>query len=317
MRPAPRTPTPAPAAAPPAPSHWRRGAIPLALALALGAAPLRAEPTPPAAWGPLTLLGRHISPGEREKLTFDLLPSFAASFLDTVVVVLRGRTAGPMLCVTAGVHGDELNGVEIARRVVAETDPQQLAGTLIVVPVVNAAGFRAGRRDLPDGRDLNRAFPGSASGGSAARMAHALFAPVIRPCDALVDLHAGSPARLALPQIRTDLSNPEALALARAFGAAVVLDGAGPPGSLRRAALDTGVPAVVYVAGAPRRFEADEITLGTQGIRRVMAHLGMLAREPAPPAATVYRHARWVRVPSPAGALPSSPPPLEIGRAHV
>ena len=274
----------------------------LALLILFAASPLRADPTPPG-WGPLTLLGREVPPGQREKLSFALLTSFADGFLDTQIVVLRGRNAGPTLCVVAGLRGDALNGVGIARRVAAETDAQQLAGTLIVVPAANAAGFRSGVRALPDGSDLNRAFPGSTTGSTAARIAQALFTPVIRPCSALVDLDA-SPARQAtLPEVRTDLSDPNARILARAFSATVVLDRRGPVGSLRRAALDAGIAAVSYRAGAPLRFDADEITRGAAGVRQVMAHLGMLAPQPAAPAAIVYRRTRWVRVPEGLGGI--------------
>jgi predicted deacylase len=262
-----------------------------------------ASATPsPGGWGPLSILGRSVQPGERQKLTFMPMPSFAKSFVDTLVVVVRGSKPGPTLCVTAGIHGDELNGVEIARRVFTDTDPQELAGTLILLPIVNAAGFRSGSRYLPDRRDLNRFFPGSAQGSTAARIAHGVFERVIRRCDALVDLHTGSFYRTNLPQIRTDLEDPRAFALARSFGIGVVLHGRGPKGSLRRAALDAGVPAIIYEAGEPSRFQEMEIARGVEGVGNVMSHLGMRDREPSAES-RVYRRTRWVRVPAGGGGI--------------
>jgi hypothetical protein len=185
--------------------------------------------------------------------------------------------------------------VEIAHRIYAGTPGSELAGTLIAVPVVNIQGFRSGMRYLPDRRDLNRAFPGSSNGSLASRIAHALYQGVIRRCDALIDLHTGSSSRTNLPQIRTDLGAPKALAMARSFGVGVVLHGRGPRGSLRRAVLDAGLPAVIYEAGEPLRFEEDEIAQGVEGVQNVMADLGMITRTAKRRPAEVYRKTSWVR----------------------
>ncbi|MDX2169229.1 MAG: succinylglutamate desuccinylase/aspartoacylase family protein [Deltaproteobacteria bacterium] len=279
----------------------RRSGLLAALLLVLAAAPPRAAATP-VPWGPLTMLSREVAPGQREKLTYGLLTSFVENEFDTTVVALRGRNAGPTLCVVAGVRGDELNGVEIARRLTIEVDPQQLAGTLLVVPIANLAAFRNGARQLPDGSDLDRAFPGSPTGGTAARIAQALFDPVIRQCQAVIDLHSAAPGRRVPPQLRTDLANPDAVGLARVFGG-VVLGGRGAAGSLRRAALDAGIPALSYVAGAPGRFDAAEIAQGVDGLRRALADLGMIAPQPAVAAATVFHATQWVRVPEGSGGI--------------
>jgi predicted deacylase len=273
-----------------------------ALTLTVHAAAVPATTTP-APWGPLMLLSREIPPGERERLTYDLLTSFAESQFETSVVALRGRTPGPTLCIVAGLHGNALNGVEIARRVAAETDPQLLAGTLLVVPVTNVSGFRTGTRDLPDHSNLDRAFPGSTTGSSAARIAQALFDPLIRQCQAVIDLHSAASNRRVQPQLRTDLANPDAVGLARAFGGGVVLGGRGAPGSLRRAAFDAGIPAISYVAGAPDRFDATEITRGVDGLRRAMADLGMISPPPSAPLAPVFHQTQWVRVPEGSGGI--------------
>jgi predicted deacylase len=160
---------------------------------------------------------------------------------------------------------------------------------------VNTQGFRSGTRYLPDRRDLNRAFPGSANGSLASRIAHALYQGVIRHCDALIDLHTGSASRTNLPQIRTDLGAPRALAMARSFGVGVVLHGRGPRGSLRRAVLDAGLPAVIYEAGEPLRFEEKEIARGVEGVQNVMADLGMVKRTAKRRPSEVYRKTAWVR----------------------
>ena len=212
-------------------------------------------------------------------------------------VTLQGFTRSDHHANLAGglVPGDELNGIEIAHRVYAGTPGSTLAGTLIALPAVNMQGIRAGTRYLPDRRDLNRAFPGNPEGSLASRIAHSLYEGVVRRCDVLVDLHTAASSRTNLPQIRTDLDSPAALALARSFGVGVVLHGRGPVGSLRRAVLDAGLPAVIYEAGEPLRFQEREIAEGVEGVKNLMAHLGMIARESEPQASQVYRKTSWVR----------------------
>jgi predicted deacylase len=260
-------------------------------------APLAASAETAAAWPPIEVAGSSVAPGETERIFVDIAQTFAgrSRMLDAFVVVTRGVQPGPTLCLTAGIHGDEFNGVEIAHRIYAGTPGSALAGTLVAVPVVNVQGFRSGTRYLPDRRDLNRAFPGSPNGSLASRIAHSLYQGVIRHCDALIDLHTGSSSRTNLPQIRTDLGAPRALALARRFGVGVVLHGRGPRGSLRRAVLDAGLPAVIYEAGEPLRFEEREIARGVEGVKNVMADLGMIERKTRRRPSEVYRKTSWVR----------------------
>jgi hypothetical protein len=244
----------------------------------------------------MQLLGREIAAGTRSKFPFIPDRSFEASYLNMPVFVARGLTTGPTLCLTAGVHGDELNGVEVARRLFAEIDPQELRGTLIALPAINADGVRAGRRYLPDGRDLNRAFPGRAGGSVAALIAHAIFTRVLNHCDALVDLHTASNQRANLPQIRADLSDPAIRELAIHFGVGIVVTGAGPDGSLRREASKAGIPAIIYEAGEPLRFQEAEIERGVQGVENVMAYLDMTDQaDQKIPAALIYQRSKWVR----------------------
>jgi predicted deacylase len=248
-------------------------------------------------WGSMQLLGREIPAGTSQR--FPAVPdrTFEASYLNMPVFVARGAAPGPTLCITAGVHGDELNGVEIARRAFSGVDVKSLRGTVIALPAINAEGVRAGNRYLSDRRDLNRAFPGGAGGSVARLIAHRVFSEVLVYCDALVDLHTASNERSNLPQIRADISDPEIRALAVHFGAGIVIAGQGPDGSLRREAVKAGIPSIIYEAGAPHRFEQDEIMRGVRGIDSVMAYLDMnQSKEREIPESRVYERSRWIRV---------------------
>ena len=245
---------------------------------------------------PLQLLGREIAPGTRSKFPFVPDSSFEASYLNTPVFVARGLTKGPTLCLAAGIHGDELNGVEVARRAFAQIDPQKLRGTVIALPIINAEGFRAGNRYLTDRRDLNREFPGSSGGSVAGLIAHAIFTNVLSHCDALVDLHTASNQRANVPQIRADLSDAAVRELAVHFGLGIVVGGSGPEGSLRGEAVKAGIPAIIYEAGQPLRFEEDEIDRGVYGVENVMAYLDMTEQADSKiPDARIYERSKWVR----------------------
>jgi predicted deacylase len=245
----------------------------------------------------LVLLGEEVAPGERRHLTWKISESFAGDALSTPVIVVRGASPGPRLCMTAAVHGDELNGVEIVRRVMNGVDESRLAGAVIGVPIVNLFGFSRGSRYLPDRRDLNRFFPGSPTGSVASRIAHSLFHEVVAHCDALVDIHTGSFDRSNLPQIRGDLTIPSVLDLTRSFGDTAVLHTPGDRGMLRRAATDRGIPAVTFEVGSPLRLEPEEIAQGVAAIQTLMQRMGMTPRrrgvrnEPQP----IYYESRWIR----------------------
>jgi len=244
----------------------------------------------------LRLLGREIDPGTGSKFSFISERSFEASYLNMPVFVARGLRQGPTLCLTAGIHGDELNGVEIARRAFAKIDPLTLRGTLIALPAINAEGVRTGNRYLSDRRDLNREFPGSTGGSVARLIAHAIFTNVLHHCDALVDFHTASNQRANLPQIRADLSDPAIRDLAIHFGLGIVVGGSGPDGSLRRESAKAGIPAIIYEAGEPFRFQNAEIERGVQGVENVMAYLDMTELDDQEiPDARIYERSRWIR----------------------
>lgn len=243
---------------------------------------------------PLELLGQAIAPGQAYRLALPVGDSVGGES-STPLLVVAGAQDGAIVCLTGGIHGDELNGVEVVRRSLAKAKPAALRGTLIGVPIVNLAAFRRGSRYLPDRRDLNRFFPGNARGSSAARLARTLF-DVIRHCDALVDVHSGSFHRTNLPQVRGDLRKPEVLKLAKAFGSEIAVQNEGRPGTLRRAATDAGIPAIAYEAGEPMRFQADAIDRGVAGVQLLLASLALLP-EPAADrtAPAIYFRSRWVR----------------------
>ena len=254
-------------------------------------------PAPPAGPQPLALLGGEVAVGTRGELRWRVSESFDGTAVSTPVIVVNGAKPGPRLCLTAAVHGDELNGVEVVRRVLNDTDPQQLAGALIAVPVVNLLGFSRGSRYLPDRRDLNRFFPGSDVGSAASRIAASLFREIIVHCTALVDFHTGSFDRSNLPQVRGDLRNPLVLEFTRGFGATPVLHSPGSRGMLRLAASFRGIPAVTFEVGAPLRLEPEKIDFAVQAIKALMHHLQMTRsfRMFAEPQATFYE-SKWVRV---------------------
>ena len=244
----------------------------------------------------LQILGTEIAPGTSQRLSWSATELFEGVPVSTPVLVLNGIAPGPTVCLTAAVHGDELNGIEMVRRVFHDIEPTKLAGALIGVPIVNVQGFRRGSRYLPDRRDLNRYFPGNPDGSAAARIAHSLFNDVIANCDALVDLHTGSFERANLPQLRADLRNPDVVTLTHGFGAMVVLHSKPTVGTLRYAATLAGIPAVVVEAGGPSQLELAEVKHGVKGIETLLTTLGMTRRmrlwgDPEP----VYYRSSWVR----------------------
>ena len=245
---------------------------------------------------PLQLLGKEIMPSSTRRLAWSATELFEGVPVSTPVLVVNGAEPGPTMCLTAAVHGDELNGIEMVRRVLHDIDPENLSGAVIGVPIVNVQGFRRGSRYLPDRRDLNRYFPGNPNGSAAARIAHSLFTDVVAHCDALVDLHTGSFERANLPQIRADLRNPDVVTLTLGFGSMVVLHSEPTVGTLRHAATMAGIPAVTLEAGGPSQLELAEVKHGVKGIETLLTTLGMVKKvrlwgDPEP----VYYRSSWVR----------------------
>lgn len=217
-----------------------------------------------------------VKPGERKtiELPLSLLSDHTPVTLTSHVI--HGRFRGPCLLICAALHGDEVNGVEIIRRLLRLNSINRLRGTLIAVPVVNVYGFVAHSRYLPDRRDLNRSFPGSTSGSLASQLAKIFLSELVVKCSHLIDLHTGAIHRSNLPQIRGDLSDSVVRNLAKAFGMPVTLNASLRPGSLREAAKNHGVATIVFEGGEALRFDSVAIRSGLAGIVRVMSSLEMI-----------------------------------------
>lgn len=224
----------------------------------------------------LNLLGKTVLPGSFRTLSWSSEQSFTGIDLGTPVLVANGQHSGPTLCLTAAVHGDELNGIEITRQVLHTLDTKKLKGAVIGVPIVNLDGFHNASRYLKDRRDLNRYFPGSTEGAAASRIAHSFFSQIVSHCDALVDLHTGSFYRTNLPQIRADLRHPTLAEFSRGFGNITIVQSQASKGTLRGAAVAAGIPAVTMELGAPMSLDLESVAVGVAAIKRLMRSMEMV-----------------------------------------
>lgn len=240
--------------------------------------------------------GLEVAPCHRQRLRIRVARLPAGGRLALPVDVIHGSKPGPVVFLSGAIHGDELDGVEITRQVLATLAPDRLEGTVVGVPIVNLPGLLAESRYLPDRRDLNRSFPGSPKGSLAARLAHLFMREVVERCSHGIDFHCGSDDRENFPQVRADLDDEETRRMARAFGAPVTIHGAAPAGSLRWAAVKQGIKVLLFEAGEARRFTGSAIRSGVEGTLRVLAELGMTPDgDPAPPPTIECRRRRWIR----------------------
>lgn len=215
------------------------------------------------------------------------------------VHVFHGRKAGPVMFVSAAIHGDEINGVEVIRRIVSLRAIKRLRGTLLLIPTVNVLGFDTHSRYLPDRRDLNRSFPGREQGSLAGRLANTFMSEIVERSDLGIDLHTAAIHRDNFPQIRADLNDQQMNNLARIFSAPVLLHSAPPEGSLRHAAAAESVPVMVFEAGEALRFDEVAIRVAVRGILSVMREIDMLSRSKAkkPRPSVLLRSSTWCRAP--------------------
>lgn len=250
---------------------------------------------------PLIIARQSVEPGTRKELELRPARLPSGGWMAIPVVAIHGASPGPTMWLSAAVHGDEVCGVEIIRQVLNRLRPLKVGGTLLAVPVVNIPGFASGNRYLPDRRDLNRSFPGSARGSLASRFANSLMTEIVSRCDLGIDLHTGSDHRSNLPQIRADLADAETRELVRAFAPPVALHAGARDGSLREAAARQGATTLLYEAGEAWRFSQTAIDNGVAGVVRIMHHAGMLAEVPddiLPAHQTLYLHrSNWSRSP--------------------
>lgn len=253
---------------------------------------------------PFEIGGQTIAPGSRETIRFPVSVLSDHTPVAMPVHVVHGRRPGPTLFVSAAVHGDEIIGVEIVRRLLKRASLGGLRGTLLAVPIVNSFGFVNHSRYLPDRRDLNRSFPGSPEGSLASRLADLFLQEVVLRSDFGIDLHSAAVHRTNLPQIRVSPSRADTMELAEAFGAPLILTSKIRPGSLREAAQESGIDVLIFEGGESLRFDEFAARVGVSGILRVMHKLEMItgrgvgrARVPSIKSTT----SAWLR--APAGGL--------------
>jgi predicted deacylase len=249
---------------------------------------------------PITIGDESVAPGERTTVRLPLADLYTGESIYMSVHVVCGRRPGPVLFISAAIHGDELNGVEVIRRLLDRKALNSIRGTLLAVPIVNVHGFLDQSRYLPDRRDLNRSFPGSRKGSIASRMAYTFVHEIVARSDYGIDLHTGAINRSNLPQIRANLDDEPTRAFAQAFGVPVIINANMRDGSLRQCAADRGTPVLIYEAGEALRFDEVSIRAGLRGTINAMRHIGMLPqRKNAKPASPVIASSTsWVRAPA-------------------
>ncbi|MBN8542939.1 MAG: succinylglutamate desuccinylase/aspartoacylase family protein [Alphaproteobacteria bacterium] len=238
-------------------------------------------------------------PGERKQILLTAAKLYDFTDMKIPVAVVRGNEDGPTLFISAAIHGDEINGVDIVRRLLRHKALKQLRGTLITIPIVNVFGFNDKSRYLPDRRDLNRSFPGEEHGSLASQIAYIFRTEIVEKCTHGIDLHTGAIHRRNLPQIRADLTNPQNLILAKAFGTPVMLNASPRDGSLREMVREKQIPMLLYEAGTALRFDAKAAKTGVEGILNVMRTIGMLPEAPLsqPQEVFIAKSSHWVRAP--------------------
>lgn len=237
-----------------------------------------------------------IQPGQTKSLLLSISKSYSGSDVRIPAIVSRGLKDGPTLVVTAALHGDEINGTGVVRQLIIDRSFKLIAGTLILVPVVNILGFERHSRYMPDRRDLNRCFPGSRTGSLASRMAYEFFSQVMRNSDYAIDLHTAALRRTNFPNIRADISDPRLASFAKAFGAELIVNGRGPTGSLRNAACKAGCSTIILEAGEVWKVEPNVVEYALRGITNCLSFLQMIDAKPvAPKYRIVTDSTRWIR----------------------
>ena len=259
------------------------------------------EPRPPAdRAAAFNFAGGSVAPGSRAAFDLPISKVSSGNEVRLPVRIVHGAKPGPVLFVSAAIHGNEITGVEVVRRLLKKISPKRLSGTLVCVPIVNVYGFVGNSRYLPDRRDLNRSFPGSQSGSLASQLAYLFRTEIIERADFGIDLHSAAVHRTNLPQIRISPDCAKAEKLAFAFGAPAVITSPLREKSLRKVALDAGVEMLLYEAGEGLRFDDFSIRTGVNGIMRVMCAMDMLrSKRLEKPMPTPARSSRstWLRAP--------------------
>ena len=249
---------------------------------------------------PFVIAGEVIAPGTARDVAFTITTMATGTASSLAVRVLHGARPGPAVFVSAAIHGDEIIGTAVIQRLAQMLDPADMAGTVLLVPVANIFGFITHSRYLPDRRDLNRSFPGSAGGSLAGQLAHVFYREVVGRCSLGIDIHSAAIHRYNLPQIRIAAGNRKLVELAMAFGAPVIIESPLRDGSLRDLAAKKGVDMLLMEAGEALRFDRLSIETGVEGVTRVLAHMGMIEADDGLSAVGIPARANksvWVRAP--------------------
>jgi len=247
----------------------------------------------------LNILGVEIAPGRSATVTFEVAKLHTRNTLDVPIIIERSKKPGPTVLMTAGIHGDEINGVEIVRQLIAKGINKPKTGTIICVPVINVFGFLNMDRLFPDGRDLNRVFPGNANGSLASRVAHFVMKELVPHVDFVMDFHTGGADRFNAAQIRIEANNPSLAELAHVFGAPFIYYSQNLNKSFRNACDKAGVPILLFEGGKSFNIHSTITNTGVNGAKRVLHHLGMLrsnykASQPKT-SAVVIEESKWLR----------------------
>ena len=243
----------------------------------------------------ITINGQKIGLGAVKKVNLNIAKLPTHTNIDLLVHVYRAKEDGPVLLLTGGLHGDEINGIEIIRRLIASKKILPKKGTVIAIPIVNVYGFILNERGVPDGKDINRSFPGVKGGSLARLLAYTLLNDIIPEIDCGIDFHTGGASRANFPQIRCSLNLNDAKELAQAFAPPVILHSILISHSFRSAAHKKGKPILVYETGESSRFDEFGISEGINGTLRLMKHLNMIDEAPAESGIKTFRKSIWVR----------------------
>ena len=228
------------------------------------------------------IAGHQIQPGDFRQININIARLPSHTVIETPIYVSRAKEDGPILALTAGMHGDEINGMEIVRRILDSGLHKPKRGITVCMPIVNLYGFLNYSRDVPDGKDINRSFPGNKSGSLASRVAYNLMHEVVPFIDYGIDFHTGGAMRTNYPQVRSVLKDETNMELAQAFHAPFTIDAPFRPNSLRREAARKGKHVIVYEGGESLRFDQQAIEEGIAGTLRLMKFLGMIDTAPEP-----------------------------------
>jgi len=247
---------------------------------------------------PFEIAGHKVTAGKRMRMELPIGNLMSGTPVALPLIVVHGKKDGPVVWLSAAIHGDEICGVEIIRQVLDAIAAPSMAGTVIAAPVVNVHGFNTNDRYLPDRRDLNRSFPGSQRGSLASRIAHLFMKEIVNRSDVGIDLHTGADLRTNLPQIRCDIDHGPTLELAEVYGAPIVIDARLRDGSLRAATVEAGKIMLLFEGGEASRFDPAAIAAGTAGALRTLNHLGVTDVETPVGQRCLYsRSTSWSRAP--------------------